>query len=527
MSGVGPPARVRCLVSPDSGCLGDESALENGPAPVHASGIVALCRTQASAGHGQARFRVPLVLLISGQQRMRIVSEQDIVNVGSSVGTLFQSAASVLFAASLCCTAGAQTPVLPQDVPAAPVYTPPEYVPAPTPADAPPGYVQAPTPADAPPGYMQAPTPADAPPGYVPAPAPAHTQPGSVAMPSPVVDPYQSAMAPAVAPRTSIRQVFAGTLAAVATATGATLAAGLTQVIVGGITNWFSRRTGPAPSATPQPSAMVPAASVSTTEPALAQQAYQPSVAAPVSQEGQMAAYPPSTPSYAQPGTSATMPPPVYAMPAASTPQFFDPRTGASTVADPAFFAPQPGAAVADHGVYAGIAYEVHAIGAGGAGVPVDPARHEFRTGERFVVHYRPALPGRMEVYNINPVGQQTLIDSVELAAGQLATLGPYEFAALTGDEQLRLVLTPCSTPALLLATRDIVKVATPVPAGSGLGMASCGPVTRSIDRPATRDIRKVALDGTTAFALDPVSASERSSGQFASREVTILFRHR
>ena len=50
---------------------------------------------------------------------------------------------------------------------------------------------------------------------------------------------------------------------------------------------------------------------------------------------------------------------------------------------------------------------------------------------------------------------------------------------------------------------------------------------TRSIAAPATRDIRKVALDGTTAFALDPVSAAERSSGQFAPREVTILFRHR
>ncbi|MCC7461038.1 MAG: hypothetical protein IT480_01110 [Gammaproteobacteria bacterium] len=303
-------------------------------------------------------------------------------------------------------------------------------------------------------------------------------------------------MPPPVAPRISIRQVFATTLAAAAAATGSTLVAGLTQFIAGGLMNWFSRRTSPAPAAGP---GQLPAAA----DPALVQQDYQ--TAGAVSDQGQAVA---------------------QAMPA-SAPQFFDPRTGASTAPDPAFFAPQSDPAAADPGIYAGIAYEVHAVGAGGATVPVDPARHIFRTGERFIVYFRPALPGRMQVYNINPAGQQALIDSIELAAGQLSTLGPYEFAALTGDEQLRLVLTPCATPELLLATRDIVKVAAPATAGAGLVMSTCGLATRSIDWPATRDIRKVALEGTTAFALDPVSSVERSSGQFAPREVTILFRHR
>jgi hypothetical protein len=161
--------------------------------------------------------------------------------------------------------------------------------------------------------------------------------------------------------------------------------------------------------------------------------------------------------------------------------------------------------------------------------VPVNPATHVFKTGDRFVVLYRPTLPGRMTVFNVNPAGRRTQIDSVELAGGQLARLGQYEFAATKGDEQLRLVLTPCTTPALTLATRDIVKVADVVsePA-TGLALAHCeGLVTRSLDAPATRDIRKVAVEGTTGFALDPIAADERESGRLAPREITINFRHR
>jgi hypothetical protein len=175
--------------------------------------------------------------------------------------------------------------------------------------------------------------------------------------------------------------------------------------------------------------------------------------------------------------------------------------------------------------VFAGLAFEVHAVVPGGATIPVNPATHEFRTGDRFVVHYRPTLPGQMTVFNINPAGIQSQIDRVDLAAGQLAQLGPYEFAAMTGDEQLRLVLSPCSTPELLAATRDIVNVANAAP--GALNLAACSPVTRSIRDVPTRDIRKVGVEGTTAFALDPVSANEFSSGQLTPREVTIVFRHR
>jgi hypothetical protein len=34
-------------------------------------------------------------------------------------------------------------------------------------------------------------------------------------------------------------------------------------------------------------------------------------------------------------------------------------------------------------------------------------------------------------------------------------------------------------------------------------------------------------MDGTTAFALDPVSAGESASGALAPREVTIRLKHR
>jgi hypothetical protein len=184
--------------------------------------------------------------------------------------------------------------------------------------------------------------------------------------------------------------------------------------------------------------------------------------------------------------------------------------------------------------IYAGIAYEVHTVGADGHTTPINTPTYEFHTGDKFMVYYRPSLPGHMEIYNVNPAGQQTLIDSSNMAAGQMVGLGPYQFTNLKGDETLRLVLSPCSTPQLLAQTRDIVRMdappqATPqaAPASGGLQLASCGaPTPRGVDV-KTRDIQKVAVDGTTSFALDPVSRQELSSGQVTPREATIVFHHR
>ena len=166
----------------------------------------------------------------------------------------------------------------------------------------------------------------------------------------------------------------------------------------------------------------------------------------------------------------------------------------------------------------------------------MNAATHEFHTGDRFRVSFRPTLPGRLDIYNINPYGRETQIDSVEMAAGQLTTLGPYEFAATRGDEALRFVMTPCGTEQLLASTRDIVNVgpgvtadySTAAPASGGVSLQNCGaPTTRSVGQVKTRDIQKVGVDGTTSFALDPVSQVEMASGQLAPREFTVYFHHR
>jgi hypothetical protein len=247
--------------------------------------------------------------------------------------------------------------------------------------------------------------------------------------------------------------------------------------------------------------------------------------------------------------------------------QYYDPRTGqavapTATSYTPATTSPDQSA------LYAGVAYEVHAVLPTGGTTPINAATYEFHTGDRFVVHFRPSLPGRMEVYNVNPLGQQTRIDSVNMAAGQLTTLGPYQFAATTGDESLRLILSPCGNDSLYAQTRDIVNVSntavgglpavstappTSLPPAAGtapaialpgvgaaptaaltagapttLALPNCGaPTTRSVSKVKTRDIQKVAVDGTTSFALDPVLRTELSSGQLAPREITIYFHHR
>ena len=361
----------------------------------------------------------------------------------------------------------------------------------------------------------QFPSPAAAPPFVVPA------DPSQVAQPAPFQSPVAVSAVP-VASGTSMREIFANTLAVAAQATGTTLVTGLVQAITGGLTSWFNRKLqSAAPGA--------PAVAVTVQAP-FTPAAPSPPVAFPT-QEGATVFQP--APASPAPAFSAPVMPgdPASTPFAAAPPQFFDAQTGVQAAPDPVFAVPTP--ASPDAGaLFAGLAYEVHAVLPGGGTAPVNPATHDFMTGDRFVVFYRPTLPGRMEVFNINPAGLQTQIDGVELAGGQLAQLGPYEFAAMKGEDRLRLVLRPCSTPELTLATRDIINVsagAPPVvaaPAG-GFALGACGPVTRSAGTAVTRDIRKVALEGTTAFALDPVSAQERTSGQLESREVTIVFRHR
>lgn len=183
---------------------------------------------------------------------------------------------------------------------------------------------------------------------------------------------------------------------------------------------------------------------------------------------------------------------------------------------------------------HAGLAYEIHQLDRDGSSTAIDPSRHVFRTGDRFQLHYRPTMPGRVEVFNINPHGARSRVDAIMVAAGQLVALGPYEFVDAQGDETLKLVLSPCSTPALMDATRTIVRVSDAKAAamgtaatGSTVALADCGDVrTRGLHQ-RKRSIRKVSVEGGTAFALDPLSREEMASGVLAPRELKIRLQHR
>jgi hypothetical protein len=365
-----------------------------------------------------------------------------------------------------------------------------------------------------------------------------------------------------------LRELFAGTLTAVLQGVTTGMATGLTQGVSGGIAGWFDRRQRKAGSfgqpayvpqpvppygtqplyTTPQPTnpnqtSAYPTDPYSTTAPTTGY----PTTPATGYPTAPTAGYPtaptgtyPTTPAAgtystapAAPGTN------VYGAAAPgydwSSTQVYDPRTGQMTSAQAGGYAvasPPPDATQ----IVAGGAYDVHVVAPGGNETYVNAATHEFRTGDRFKVYFRATLPGRLDVSNINPYGRETRIDSVEVAAGQLTTLGPYEFTATKGDESLRFVISPCMTQQLLVATRDIVNVyasAQPaydaqMPAGGGLPLSACGsPTTRSANAVKTRDIQKVGVDGTTSFALDPVSQAELASGQLAPREFTVWFHHR
>lgn len=221
---------------------------------------------------------------------------------------------------------------------------------------------------------------------------------------------------------------------------------------------------------------------------------------------------------YGAPTAGATAPAPAY--PAGT---YFAANTGSAGTRDAGSAAAATGTASAPPTLYAGLAYEVHVLDANGGSNVVDPASYAFHSGDRFVVHFRPSLPGQMEVYNINASGKRTRIDSTLLAAGQLTTLGPYQFTGDSGDESLKFVLRACSTPDLLTRTRDIVKAEPNISSAAAIHLAPCGTTTRGIE---TRDIQKVALDQTTSFALDPLSPGEVASGQVAPREFMIRFHH-
>jgi hypothetical protein len=385
---------------------------------------------------------------------------------------------------------------------------------------------------------------------------------------------YQMAPPSAPAPGTSqrgpsMREVFAATLAAVVQTTGVAAASAVSSGLNGAITGWLDkkqRRAGGGMTYYPaQPSSGYPGEQAGAPPP----QNYPgtpgdsgagypstgyPSTGYPDTGGGASNGYPstgyPATPGSmpgATPGTDGTStgyPSTGYPDTGGANngyPSTGYPATGATPGATPGYPGPAstpgypgtgapggyPGSVPGSDQLYAGFAYEVHALGAGGYAQPVDPATHAFRTGDRFKVVYRPSLPGQVNVYNINAAGQSTQIDSLSVAAGQLAELGPYEFANMKGNETLILSLSPCSTAALMTATRDIVKVPQGAsPTAGSFELSQCGSAATRGLRAKTRDIRKVAVEGGTVFGLDPLSRGEITSGDVAPRQITISLQH-
>jgi hypothetical protein len=388
-----------------------------------------------------------------------------------------------------------------------------------------------------------------------PAPQPAATPPAAYPQTTPYPQDYVAQQVPEAPRPNPLRDLFAGTISAVLQGAGGALVTGVT----GSIVNWFDRKQRKA-GLTPQPAyappqgapaypgyagaPSYPAAQSTPSAPSYPAasdpntSAYQTSPYTSDPYGTNQPAYPTSSPATDPYASQAAAASPFTAQTASydwSTTQVYDPQTGQVTAAQVGGYALATQAPDATS-IVAGGAYDVHAVGTGGVESYVNAATYEFHTGDRFKVYFRPTLPGRLDVYNINPYGREARIDSVDMAAGQLTTLGPYEFTATKGDEALRFVLSPCATEQLIAATRDIVNVGPNAAAGYGgatptsvgFSLQGCGALTtRSVDQIKTRDIQKVGVDGTTSFALDPVSQAELASGQLAPREFTVYFHHR
>ncbi|HEV7606248.1 MAG TPA: hypothetical protein VGO61_02880 [Steroidobacteraceae bacterium] len=335
--------------------------------------------------------------------------------------------------------------------------------------------------------------------------------------PQPAAYPPANGMVSAPSPKQTMRSQFAASLLQVAQATGSGAMVVVADGLTGALRDWFDRRR--------MKQAMPPTQGYAQPQGYTQPQGYAPP------QPQNVGGYP--VPTSLPPAYDPNALPNGVPFPGAD-----GSMGGSPQVTQPSPYSPDPnmGQGTGDPGgggqtnksqMYAGIAFEIHLVSANGATTAVDPATYSFRTGDQFRVYYRPALPGRVDVFNVNAAGQNAQIDNINVAAGELASLGPYEFTNLTGEETLILRLSPCVTETMMSVTRDIVKSQDTSSPAMGPQIASCNDViTRGIKPRKTRDIKKVSMEGGTSFALDPISANEMSSGQFAPRQVTITLHH-
>ncbi|MCC6026224.1 MAG: DUF4384 domain-containing protein [Caldimicrobium sp.] len=102
----------------------------------------------------------------------------------------------------------------------------------------------------------------------------------------------------------------------------------------------------------------------------------------------------------------------------------------------------------------------------GGKGIPVNPKKYQFKTGEEFIVKFQTNAPGIVKVYNMNPKGKITHLGTWIIKSGFLETKlpneGAFKFVNTKGKEKLIFEFYPCKVEeqfAQYALARDIVLV--------------------------------------------------------------------
>jgi hypothetical protein len=102
-----------------------------------------------------------------------------------------------------------------------------------------------------------------------------------------------------------------------------------------------------------------------------------------------------------------------------------------------------------------------------GKGIPVNPQKYQFKTGEEFIIKFQTNTPGIVKVYNINPMGKITYLGMWLIKSGFLPTQlppneGTFKFVNIKGKEKLIFEFYPCKVEEQFTqyaSVRDIVLV--------------------------------------------------------------------
>jgi hypothetical protein len=103
----------------------------------------------------------------------------------------------------------------------------------------------------------------------------------------------------------------------------------------------------------------------------------------------------------------------------------------------------------------------------GSRGIPVNPKKYRFKTGEEFIVKFQANTPGIVKIYNINPIGKITPLGMWIIKSGFLLTQlppneGTFKFVNTKGKEKLIFEFYPCKVEEQFTQyalVRDIVLV--------------------------------------------------------------------